>query len=637
MDWVNSLNLMAIVSILRSRISVLVFLLFGFDAAFAQVKFTTVASSKEIGRNDYVQIEFVVENAQQIEKLTHPNFQDFHIIQGPIQSSGMSIVNGSMSQYKALSFVLQPVKTGKFTIPGATAMIDGKLMHSNPVKIEVTANGSSNNNAQPIPQSVWPGETADVDKEYFLKKGENIAQKIHKNLFVKVDVSKTHCYVGEPIVATYKLYSRLQSESRVIKHPSLNGFSVYDMIDPNNDMPSVETVNGKPFTVHVIRKAQLIPLQAGVVDLDPVEIENTVHFLKNVSGQNKSSSRDIFDNLLDEDVRAVPVEQDITLESKPVSISVKDLPQENKPADFNGAVGHFTVHAAVENKNISSKDADILKLTIKGNGNLPIVNAPSIQWPDGVENYEPTTKENIDKTVAPLGGSKTFEYSFIPQQAGDYVIPPVQFAYFDPVSSSYKTTSTEELKLSVKASKNKKANLSAVVMASSPDEGSNSIRDFLQDHLEWFFAVIILSGLAIYLLVQNRRLKKAHEAEQLAAAKAKEAAMAEIAMALAIPPDPLLKAKQLFEKGDYRSFYTELNRALWNAVADKLKLPASELNKHNIVMQLHSRGWDNKSTTLLENTLNECEMKLYTPDYSESGIQRIMQSAEEIVSVLNAV
>jgi hypothetical protein len=616
----------------------LFFLLFGFTSAIAQVKFTTVASSKEIGRNDYVQIEFVVENAQQIERLAHPNFQDFHIVQGPIQSSGMSVVNGSMSQYKALSFVLQPIKTGRFTIPGATATIDGKPMHSNSVTIEVSANGSSNGNSQPMPQSVWPGEPADVDKEYFLKNGENVAQKINKNLFVKVDVSKTHCYVGEPIVATYKLYSRLQSESRVIKHPSLNGFSVYDMIDPNNDMPSVETVNGKPFTVHVIRKAQLIPLQAGIVDLDPVEIENTVHFLKNVSNQNKqNSSRDIFDNLLDEDVRAVPVEQNITLESKPVSISVKDLPQEHKPADFNGAVGHFSVHAAIENKNISSKDADVLKLTVKGNGNLPVVNAPTIQWPAGVENYEPTTKENIDKTIAPLGGSKTFEYSFIPQQAGDYVIPPVQFAYFDPASGSYKTTSTEELKLTVKASKNKKNTPSVVTAAPSPNEGSNSISDFLQEHLEWFFAVIILSGLAVYLWVQNRRLKKAQEAEQMAVAKAKEAAMAELAKALSVPPDPLQKAKLLLERGDFRTFYTELNRALWNAVADKLNLPASELNKHNIVMQLQSRGWDNKTTMLLEAVLHECEMKLYTPDYSESGMQKIIQSAEEIVAVLNAV
>src|ERR1700742_1775646 len=107
-----------------------------------QVKFTTVASSQEVGRGDYLQVEFVVENARQIEELTPPDFPGFHIAQGPIQSSGMSIVNGNMSQYKGLSFVLQPTSTGRFTIGGASATVDGKHMRSNAVVINIHAGGS---------------------------------------------------------------------------------------------------------------------------------------------------------------------------------------------------------------------------------------------------------------------------------------------------------------------------------------------------------------------------------------------------------------------------------------------------------------------------------------------------------------
>jgi len=641
MNWLSRLKLKDIVSILRSRFLLLFFLTGSILPALAQVKFTTIASSKEIGRSDYVQVEFVVENAQQIDRLDHPAFQDFNIIQGPIQSSGMSIVNGVMSQYKALSFVLQPIKTGKFTIPGATATIDGKPMRSNPVTIEVNAGGSStNSNVQPMPQPEWPGDPSDIDREYFIKPGENINEKIRRNLFVKVDVSKTSCYVGEPIVATYKLYSRVQSESRVTKHPSLNGFSVYDMVNPNNDAASVETVNGKPFTVHVIRKAQLIPLQAGTVNLDPVEIENTVHFLKSTTHQkkqNSSDARDIFDDLFnDNSANAVPVDQDITLESKPVAISVKPLPDENKPGDYNGAVGHFTVKASIESKNIRAKDAATLKITVKGSGNLSVVNAPAIQWPSGIESYDATTKEDIDKTIAPLSGSKTFQYDFIPNEAGDYTIPAIQLSYFDPASNSYKTTTAQPLSLTVgKAKKNKSAPPIAATNEYAAKETSNTVTDFLQDHLEWFFTILILSGLATYLLVQNRRLKKAQQAEQLAAAQAKQAAaMAELAKASA-PVDRLSLPKQLLEANDYKGFYRELNRAIWNTVADKLNLPASELNKYNITLQLHAQGWDKATTSLLENILNECEMKLYTPDYSEQDIQRILQHAEDIIQALN--
>src|SRR5579872_4087769 len=134
-------------TVIRIPLILLIALLPGLFVS-GQVKLTTVASSQEVGRGEYLQIEFVVENARQIDQLTPPEFPHFHIAQGPIQSSGMSIVNGNMSQYKALSFVLQPTRTGKFTIGGASATVDGKHMQSNSITITVTAtsSGAAGNN-----------------------------------------------------------------------------------------------------------------------------------------------------------------------------------------------------------------------------------------------------------------------------------------------------------------------------------------------------------------------------------------------------------------------------------------------------------------------------------------------------------
>jgi len=82
-------------------------------------------------------------------------------------------------------------------------------------------------------------------------------------------------------------------------------------------------------------------------------------------------------------------------------------------------------------------------------------------------------------------------------------------------------------------------------------------------------------------------------------------------------PDPLLQARQILANGNYRAFYTELNRSVWNVVAHKLELPGSEMNKHHISMKLLAKGWNRETIGILENILNECEMKLYTPNYSE--------------------
>ena len=631
---------MHIASILRSLFLWLLILVPGALAAQTQVRFSTVASSKQLGRTDYFQLEFVVENAHQIESLTQPEIRDFQIISGPNQSTGMTIVNGSVSQYKTVSYILQPTRTGKFTIQGATAVIDGKKMQSNPVTIQVDPGGSSSSQYQPMPlPSPWPGEEPEYQKDYLIRPGEDLNEKIRKNLFVKVLLSKTSCFVGEPIVATYKLYSRLQSESRVTKHPSLNGFSVYDMVDPAADNSSVENINGKPFAVHIIRKAQLIPLQAGNVSLDPVELENTVHFLKPDGQQRKHSNnplQELFDRFAGTE-EGERIEQHVTLESKPMEITVKPLPTENRPADFNGAVGKFSINANIESKNIVAEDAATLKLTVKGTGNLPMVNAPTVSWPESVEDYSANVKEEIDKTVAPMNGLKTFEYKFIPSKAGNFEIPAISFSYFDPVSATYKLLTSRPLNFLVSPGIHQKAGRTAAGKEDSSPDIQGGARRFINDHLEWIFGSLILSGLAVFLLFQNQRAKKIALEKKLAEKEAERISLEALAQEKTmIRADPLRECRHLLAKGFYAGFYTALNRALWNEMAEKLKIRASDLNKNNIAHRLHETGWADEETSLLQNILNECEVKLYTPDHDESDLQRILKDAELIINKLEA-
>src|SRR5439155_25639827 len=70
---------------------------------------------------------------------------------------------------------------------------------------------------------------------------------IDENIFVRTEVDKKTCFVGEPIVASFVLYSRLQSTSQVDNAPSLYGFSVMDMLDINEAHPGVKTIDGKIF------------------------------------------------------------------------------------------------------------------------------------------------------------------------------------------------------------------------------------------------------------------------------------------------------------------------------------------------------------------------------------------------------
>lgn len=687
-----------IVTILRSSLIVVIALLPGLFVS-GQVKFSTWVSSQDVGQKEYLQIEYIIENARQIDELTPPSFPGFQVVQGPIQSSGMSIVNGSMSQYKGLSFVLQPLRTGKFSIAGASATVDGHPLRSNTVPVTVHAGGASGGNSSSSPgggnpfsqpfgaDPFGPSEQGDVDREYVLKPGENVNEKIRKNLFVKVQVDKNSCFVGEPIVATYKLYSRLSSESRVTKRPSLNGFSVYDMVDPGSDPVSVEKLNGKSYTVHIIRKTQLIPLQAGNINLDPVEVENTVHFVKGGGHQEArrgGSIRDLLDQMMDDNNLGPEVSERVTLDTKPVTINVKPLP-ENKPANYNGAVGSFSIETSLASRSVAAQDEATLHVVVKGKGNLPVLAAPAVSWPAGFEAFEPTAKEDVNKTVAPMSGSKSFDYVFIPRTPGHYTLPAVHFSYFDPSTQTYKSADGEPQDLQVTPAVSQ--HRQGAVPASGSSASSSimgPVRKLVQDHLEWIFAVLLISGVAIYFWRQNLRLKKTRpdgrrdnpggdtganepankrgsdqpvsrtnapvipsdpsqdtyekttlEKRELNPELPNVPGMVSNRYVSASPLiDPLLEARQFLEEGDSSRFHREVNRAIWKAMQKKLNLPSSELNKQNSIRLLQLRGWDETAILSLEKILNECEMNLYTPAYDRYNMQQLLRQAEWMVDRL---
>ncbi len=452
------------------NILLLSFLLFLQQFIFAQTKFTAVCPEKKIGKNDYIEIQFTVENGN-AEQINAPQFKNFTVVSGPNQQSGMSNVNGNIKQYVSIGFVLKPLSTGTFTIPSATAKVDGKEYRCNPVTIEVTnsspagPHSGGNSVTSPLGNLNFDLPLASPVHEYddyILKKGENVEEKVKKNLFIRADVNKTNCYVGEPIVATYKLYTRLKSESNLIKSPSLNGFSVNDLGMPGDYSVTTEKYKGREYSVYILRKVQLYPLQTGTVQLDAAQVQNKITFIR-AEYANAKRGDVFYDMLRDFSDAATPSEgleeRNVTIQSDPVNILVKPLPEAGKPTTFKGAVGSFSIDASVEKSDITTDDAGNFKINISGNGNIQMINAPEIQWPQGLESFESKSTENIDKTAVPMNGSKIYTFPFAAKQAGNYIIPPVNFSYFDIKTNSYKTIATKPVTIKVEKGNGNKAAL----------------------------------------------------------------------------------------------------------------------------------------------------------------------------------
>ncbi|MBS1510881.1 MAG: protein BatD [Bacteroidetes bacterium] len=602
------------------KISLLFLLACCQNIVVAQVKFSAVVSAPEISKNELLQVKFVVDNGKLVKQITPPRFNNFSLVSGPNQESGMSMVNGDVKQYTAISFVLKPDAPGKFTIGQATAVVDGVTLKSNTVSVKVSntiSQGGSGGSAFSAP---FPGfnpfnnTAAETPfRDNILKKGENPAEKISRNMFVKVELDKTSCYVGEPVVATYKLYTRLKSESNLVKNPSFNGFSVIDLQQPEDALYKREKLNGREYNVYTLRKAQLYPLQSGTLELEPAQVENDVDFIKEayLDRKNNPMDDDIFQQFEEATIPAEGVEHHkVTLQSSPAAVVVKPLPAENVPAGFKGAVGKFTVTATLEKNNFTTDDAGNLQIVIAGDGNMQLVIAPDIQWPDGFEPFDSKTSEELDKTSVPVSGKKIITIPFTVKNPGTYVIPAIAFAYFDPQSARYKTDSTQPITFSVTKGTGHKAN--TIYADNKQDDGF--MNTFISNR-KWVIgtvAVLILSGLVFWLRYDRKKEKITIAKEQELQRKKQEE---EEKLKALIPEEKnwMEKAAALLHGQDSTAFYHELNTAIKNYLSAKLQLPVETINKKNIVEELDRRNIPVTTSLQLQQLLNDIDLQLYTP------------------------
>ena len=634
-------NLHAVMRRTFSKWFFTLFFTFLFFLSFAQVKFSAAANERTIGKNDYLQVQFTVENAANVESIAPPSFKNFTVVSGPNHQSSMSNINGNIKQSLSVSFVLQPLTTGSFTIGAATAKADGREYHSNPLTIQVTSTSSSKSGSvgSSLP-SPFANLTLDFPTEpvthqfddYILQKNENVAGKIRKNLFLKIDVSKKSCYVGEPVIATYKLYTRLKSESNVLKAPSFNGFSVSELEMPDNYTLRTEKYNGREYNVYTLRKVQLYPLQSGRLSLEPVEVKNNITFLKaEYAGKRRG---DIFYDMLrdfaDENAPGeATVQQVITVTCDTFNINVKPLPEAGKPASFKGAVGNFKITAGFEKNKITTDDAGALKVIISGAGNIQLINAPDILWPQGIEGFESKSSENLDKFSVPIKGDKVFIYPFTVSNAGDYTVPAISFSYFDPVTQSYKTISTQPVSINVlKGTGNTQKTFTS--------NQSNNVEkkawfDYVYPYRFYLAAVMLLLSALLVLFIKKRRDTVAVEKISAALPVNKVEEPAEFI----IPQNPLADAEDKLLEGDTGSFYKVLDVSFHKYLSEKLKVPAEQLTKKKINERMDKSNVGVGTTLLVNSLLEDIEVNLYAPVASEMQMQQVYEKASEVVSLLD--
>jgi hypothetical protein len=468
-----------------------------------------------------------------------------------------------------------------------------------------------------------------------LRKGENAAEKVNKNIFIKLELDKTSCYVGEPVVATYKLYTRLKSESNLIKNPSFNGFSVIDLQMPDNVSYTREKINGREYNMYIIRKAQLYPLQAGSLELEPAEIENNVTFIKEEYANRQGDlMNDVFREFAEATIPTEGIEKHkVTLQSKSASVTVKPLPEVNAPASFKGAVGNFSIEAMLEKNNFTTDDAGKLMVVVSGEGNLQLVNAPDVLWPNGFEAFEPSTTDDFIKTMVPISGRKIITYSFTIEQPGNYTLPAIKCSYFDPKQGRYKTDSTKPIAFTVTKGTGKKA---APAVTAIKKESESLLNKFIGNR-RWVIstvALLVLCGLIFWLKRDTKKEKiiKANQIKVAEKSKEEEEIINTIAME---EKNWLAKAEELLHGENSRIFYNELNFSLKSYLSKKLDLPVETINKKSITEQLDKKNISIQTSIHLQQVMNDIELQLYAPFAEKEKMKELYDNTADMIQTLD--
>ena len=580
--------------------------LFATVVALAQI---SVQVPSAVALDEQFNLTFVVEG----NKPSSFDWQcpaDFQLVWGPQTgtSSQISMVNGktTRSTQTSYTYVLMPRKEGTFQLPAATAKIGGKTVTSSSPSIKVVKSGAASATSNPTQQNAYSVSGED--------------------LFMRLEVSSRNVVLGEPFTAAIKLYQRVNivgyEDFRV---PSFDGFWNQVTAAPSEIQFRRETLGEQIYNVATIRSYTLIPQQSGDLVIDPAELVCVLRI------RNRSTGSSIFDSFFQDDYSSIRKR----VSTKATTIHVSPLPQP-QPASFCGGVGKFGIRSMVTRDSLATHDAASLVVTVTGKGNLALVQAPKVNFPPDFEVYDVKTSDK--------DGSKVFEYPFIPRHYGDFVIPAVEFSYYDIASGKYVTVSGGPIPVKVSRSE------SDLLPSGGPSQvfsgvAGRDVRNLGTDiryistgnpglyEAGSFFVcsplfyvlvallVLIAAGLWIGLRkIAARRADVAGERKRTASKMAR---------------GRLARAGAFLKENLYTAFYEELHKALLGFVADKFGIEATGQDKETISARLGGAGVPQADVDEFVGLLDACEFARYAPDAGFEAMDAHYKSALEVISSID--
>lgn len=547
---------------------------------------------------------------------TLPEVDGMRVLMGPSSSimTQSSNINGRRTSSQTITFTYTVVmdKEGDVTIPGASVMVDGKSVVSNPLTIKVLPEGQASSAQQ------QNGGSASRQN------GGSSTNISNDELFIVASVSKTKAYDQEAILLTYKVYTTVNLVNLDNPSPDLKGFNIQEIELPQQRQFELEHYNGRNYNMMEWRKFVLFPQENGRLEIPSMEYEAVV-------AVQTRRSMDPFEMMFNGGYSYVEVKK--KLRSNKVIIDVEKLPA-GRPEGFSGGVGHFSISSTVSATELKSNEEFTLKVIVKGNGNMKLMGDPVVEIPSEFDVYDPIITNKYKLTGKGFAGEKIYEYVITPRTAGTFTLPAAKFVYFDTAAGSYKTIEGKEYTITVAKGANQASPSGNVYVVKEDGKLlANDIRyiklgaagnedgKFFASSLYRLLYIVSLLLFAVAVFVYRKRIKDNENVSLVRTKKANSVAVRR-----------LKNAKKLLSNNRVNEFYDETLKAVWGYMSDKLNIPLSRLSKDNISSELARRGCDETLVADLLSLLNECEFARYAPGDPGVTMDKVYKMAVSVIS-----
>lgn len=564
--------------------------------AASAATFTATLDRSTVAVGESATLTLTFDGGQPKSQPTLPNIPNLQI-SGQGTSQSYSFVNGASSATVAHTYALTPTQPGDFTIPALGAIVDGKVLTSKPLRLKATP---------PVPPPTDLGEAAS------------------QPAFMRLVLPKTEACVGEPLVATLELYFQNGVQNyanfQITSLPT-EGFNQGAKVQGQNRRAQVgnNVCTVVPFSI-VVTPIKTGPLTLGPVTASVVVVQPARNWQEQMFGGAQTP---------------------VAMAAKAETIQIISPPRENAPANFNGAVGSYTLTVTAGPTNVAVGDPITVRVQISGSGALDALTLPEQPaWHD-FKMYPPTSKV---ETADPLGiqGVKTFEQLIVPQSTDIRELPPISFSYFDTDKKTYRTLTQPAIGLTVRPGG---ANVVPTVAASNRASQENpppaqdivsikqragKLEPLSRPLLEqpWFLMLQSVPALAFLgtviwrkrndSLANNPRLRRQRKVAQLVR-------------------DGLNDLRKFAAEKNSDEFFATLFRLLQEQIGERLDLPASAITEAVIEEHLQPRDVPKPALTELHGLFQTCNLARYAPVQSSQELEAMIPKLEAVLNELQKV